>query len=94
MTDDFKELVTELAKGRNFPENAAVLCTAINNEETQQYDVTAHFEGKNYYAMECIIQFLVEQFLKPLDDETAEHARRILREVIKKDEQRRANNGE
>lgn len=92
MTDDFKELVKELAKGRNFPENAAVLCTAINNEETQQYDMTAHFNGTDY-PIHCIMQFLVKEYLKPLDDITAALARDILIDIISDDEMRRANNG-
>ena len=92
MTDDFKELVTEFAKGRNFPENAAVLCTAINNEETQEYDMTAHFNGATY-PIHCIMQLLVKEYLKPLDDETAAMARDILIDVIVDDEMRRANNG-
>ena len=93
MTDNFKELVTELAKGRNFPENAAVLCTAINNEETQEYDMTAHFNGATY-PIHCIMQLLVKEYLKPLDDETAAMARDILIDIIADDEMRRSNNNE
>ena len=88
MTDNFKQIVSELAKGLNFPQNAVVMCTAIDNEERQDLDLTAHFDGE-YYAVSCIMRFLIEQYLKPFNDEQASHERDIILDLIAKDEERR-----
>ena len=88
MTGEFKQWVDELAKGLNFPQNAVVMCTAIDNEETQNFDLTAHFDGE-YYAVSCIMRFLIEQYLKPFNDEQASHERDIILDLIAKDEERR-----
>lgn len=88
MTDNFKQIVSEIAKGLNFPQNAVVMCTAIDNEETQNFDLTAHFDGE-YYVVSCIMRFLIEQYLKPFNDEQASHERDIILNLIVKDEERR-----
>lgn len=88
MTGEFKQWVDELAKGLNFPQNAVVMCTAIDNEETHKYNLTAHFDG-GYYAVSCIMEFLVKQYLKSLDDEYADSAGDVLIDIIHEDKQRR-----
>ena len=88
MTDKFKQLTDELALGLNFPDNAIVLCTAINNEETQNFDMTVHVNGKKY-AVQSIVEFIVKQYLKLLPDETAMLYGDLLINIIKKDRERR-----
>ncbi len=89
MTDEFRGLTEELAKGLNFPENAVIMGTAINNDEIEMYDITIHFWSQKYYPVECIIKSIIENFLKPLDDDTAKYARDMLLDIIERDRQRR-----
>lgn len=91
MTDEFKQYVDELAKGINFPDNAAVMGTAIHNEKDQMYDITVHFGTQRYYPVECIIHSIVKEFLNQLDNETSAMARSMLLAIIEDDERMRKN---
>ena len=71
MTEEFKEWADELAQGLNFPENGVVLCTAVNNDDTLMFDLSCHIDG-NIGTVSSIVEFIVKNYLKPLDDETAE----------------------
>lgn len=71
MTEEFKEWTGELAMGLNFPENGVVLCTAVNNDDALMFDLSCHIDG-NIGAVSSIVEFIVKNYLKPLDDETAE----------------------
>lgn len=82
MTGEFKEWADELAKGLNFPENGVVLCTAVNNEDEQEYDLSCHIDG-NLGTVSSIVEFIVKNYLKPLDDETAEIYGGKLMNIIK-----------
>lgn len=94
MTNEFKGLVEEMAKGINFEDNAMILGTSILNEKDNVYDNTIHFHAKEYYPIECIVKSIVENFLKPLNDEAAEYAREMLLNIIESDKNNRAYNEE
>ena len=86
--DEFmQELSNELVQGFSSTNNAAVLCTAISNEETCNLDLTAHING-TYCGVSSIMEFLVKQYLKPLDDELVKSAGDVLIEIINKEQER------
>ena len=70
MTGEFKEWADELAMGLNFPENGVVLCTAVNNKETQMFELTCHIDG-DVYAVSSIVELIIKHYLGQLDDETS-----------------------
>ena len=82
MTEEFKEWAGELAKGLNFPENGVVLCTAVNNADTLMFDVSCHIDG-NIGVVSSIVEFIVKQYLKPLDAKTAKIYGDRLIDIIK-----------
>lgn len=88
MTDEFKQFTDELAQGLNFPENGIVFCVAVNNAETQNYELTLHFDG-NDGAVKAIVEFIVQQYLAPLPDETAKLYGNCLIDIINKDRKNR-----
>ena len=88
MTDEFKQLTGLLAKGMNFKDNAVVLGVGIKDGE--DLGVTTVFNGDEV-RVRLIIQCLIEQYLKSLDDTTAAFARDELLTAFKEDEERRRN---
>ena len=86
MTQKFAEYVNEMAKGLNFPQNAWIMGTAIDNGEN--LDMTIHYDGACYNVRE-IIKCMIENYLKPFDDEQARYERDVILDVIAKDEERR-----
>ena len=91
MTNEFKGLVEEMAKGMNFKDNAMILGTSILNEKDNVYDNTIHFYAKEYYPIECIVKSIVENFFKPLNDEAAEYARNMILDIIESDKKNRVH---
>lgn len=82
MTEEFKKMADELATGLNFPENGAVLCTAVWNKETLALDLSCHIDG-GLSVVSSIVELIVKNYLKPLDDETAEIYGGKLMNIIK-----------
>ena len=86
--DEFmQELSSELNQGFNSTDCAAVLCTAVSNKETCNLDLTAHFNG-TYSYVSSIMEFLVKQYLAPLDDDLAKTASNNLIKVITEEQGR------
>lgn len=88
MTDEFKQFTDELAQGFNFSENGIVFCVAVNNNETQNYELTLHFDG-NDCAVKAIVEFIVKQYLVPLPDDMAKLYGDSLIDIIHKDRENR-----
>lgn len=88
MTDEFKQFTDELAQGFNFPENGIVFCVAVDNNETQNYELTLHFDG-NDCAVKAIVEFIVKQYLEPLPDDMAKLYGDSLIDIIHKDRENR-----
>lgn len=81
MTEEFKKMADELAMGVNFPENSAVLCTAIQNEEKQMLDLACYIDG-GFCAVSSIVELIIKSYLKPLDDETLRQCGNRLIDII------------
>jgi len=83
---NFKELTNLIAKGISGENNACIIGVAIDAGDN--LDITGFFDGGSYNT-HSIIQFLVENYLSPLDDETASFERDCLIKIIEEDKQRR-----
>lgn len=84
MTKDFEEMVSRLAKARNFTGGAYCLITALHDED----DVITEING----AVEFILPGLklaIETILEKSDDSRARSAREYIKNVLIEDEQRR-----
>lgn len=88
MTKDFEEIVSRLAKARNFPGGAYCLITALHDED----DVITEING----AVEFILPGLklaIETILEKSDDSRARSVREYIKNVLIEDEQRRFQAG-
>lgn len=81
MTEEFRKMMDELATGVNFPENGAVLCTAIRNEEKQMLELSCHIDG-DVYAVSSIVELIIKHYLGQLDDETLKRCGNKLIDII------------
>ena len=81
MTEKFRKMMDELATGVNFPENGAVLCTAIRNEEKQMLDLSCYIDGR-LSVVSSIVELIIEQYLGRLDDETSRRCGNRLIDII------------
>ena len=70
MTEEFRKMADELATGVNFPENGAVLCTAIRNEEKQMLELSCYIDGR-LSVVSSIVELIIKHYLGKLDDETS-----------------------
>lgn len=81
MTEEFKKMADELAMVVNFPENGAVLCTAVWNKETLALDLSCHIDG-GLSVVSSIVELIIKSYLKPLDDETLRQCGNRLIDII------------
>lgn len=81
MTEEFKKMADELAMVVNFPENGAVLCTAVWNKETLALDLSCHIDG-GLSVVSSIVELIIEQYLGQLDDETSRRCGNRLIDII------------
>lgn len=69
MTNDFKRLAGQLAKGMNFDENAVVMATQIDNGN-KDAEINVHINGRRGYVRTLIIE-IIKQYLSNFDGEEA-----------------------
>lgn len=81
MTEEFRKMMDELAMGVNFPENSAVLCTAIRNEEKQMLDLSCYIDGR-LLVVSSIVELIIKHYLGQLDDETLKRCGNKLIDII------------